>query len=318
LILLLFTASFSRDNFTYSTDSAVVQEILDSNGLYFGKVAYCTSIDSSNRINRLALPGRSLSRLPSSIGRLTHLKYLDLNHNVLDSLPESVSNLTELDTLVLHTNHLQHLPDSFGNLPKLTYLNIQSCNLTSLPNSFIMLGQLMFLYLGFNSLSFLPDSFGKLEQLRELELRNNYLSVLPVTIINITRLQSLDICTNLLYSLPQETSNWANWFAPGWQTCQLPYKTETNLNNMARPILEVYPIPCNKSSEIRILTNRASVIKLNVYNVQGRRLFKTELLKSAQHVQRIPLRSFHLSQGIYILQAIVDDAIYSKKIVYTK
>src|SRR5215469_7794404 len=82
----------------------------------------------------LILADNGLQGISEKLGRLRHLRTLDLGHNQLASLPESLGDLTELsDFLYLHDNRLTNLPSSIRRLERLRYLNISGNSISAFP-----------------------------------------------------------------------------------------------------------------------------------------------------------------------------------------
>lgn len=72
----------------------------------------------------LSFNGYQITEVPNSIGKLRHLRYLDLSHTLIMSLPESTSTLYNLQTLILENCcKLKALPAKLKNLTKLRHLN---------------------------------------------------------------------------------------------------------------------------------------------------------------------------------------------------
>ncbi|KAL5719097.1 hypothetical protein ACHQM5_011922 [Ranunculus cassubicifolius] len=86
-----------------------------------------------------------LEELPEAVGKLVHLRYLDLsgNENLLE-LPESICNLYNLQTLRLNRCYkLEKLPEKIGRLSNLRHLEIESTDaLHHLPQSIKRLSSL--------------------------------------------------------------------------------------------------------------------------------------------------------------------------------
>src|SRR5947207_3326629 len=81
-------------------------------------------LDSSNigvyveqdTVGALAIRFCELGDLPTSIGQLSNLQYLDSAGNRLTSLPDSIGKLARLKKLYLDKNRLASLPSTIGNL----------------------------------------------------------------------------------------------------------------------------------------------------------------------------------------------------------
>ncbi|KAL2920497.1 Disease resistance protein RGA2, partial [Bienertia sinuspersici] len=93
-------------------------------------------IANCQRLRALDLSGNNIKSLPSSIGELLHLRYLNLSRNrFLVVLPNSITKLCNLQTLKLTLCYrLEELPKDMGRLVKLKELDIQYCDkLTYMP-----------------------------------------------------------------------------------------------------------------------------------------------------------------------------------------
>ncbi|XP_043692880.1 putative disease resistance RPP13-like protein 1 [Telopea speciosissima] len=66
---------------------------------------------------------KSCRNLPDSIGKLKHLRFLDLSYSTIVRLPNSITSLYNLQTLVLiGCRFLRELPEGMGNLVNLRHL----------------------------------------------------------------------------------------------------------------------------------------------------------------------------------------------------
>ncbi|RZC18957.1 putative disease resistance protein At3g14460 isoform X2 [Glycine soja] len=141
---------------------------------------------------------RSLDSLPDSIGKLIHLRYLDLSHSSVETLPKSLCNLYNLQTLKFCScRKLTKLPSDMCNLVNLRHLEIQETPIKEMPRGMSKLNHLQhldFFVVGKHEENGIKE-LGALSNLRgQLELRN---------LENVS--QSLEICKSnkvALHALP--------------------------------------------------------------------------------------------------------------------
>ncbi|XP_034680626.1 putative disease resistance RPP13-like protein 1 isoform X2 [Vitis riparia] len=83
----------------------------------------------------LCLRDYRIVNLPHSIGKLQHLRYLDLSHTSIEKLPTSICTLYNLQTLILSwCMKLYELPSRIENLINLRYLDILGTPLREMPS----------------------------------------------------------------------------------------------------------------------------------------------------------------------------------------
>ncbi|XP_057741513.1 putative disease resistance protein At3g14460 [Arachis stenosperma] len=77
---------------------------------------------------------RKLDVLPDSIGKLIHLRYLNLSRTDVETLPESLCSLYNLQTLILYAcSKLTMLPKGMHKLVNLQHLDLRETSLKEMP-----------------------------------------------------------------------------------------------------------------------------------------------------------------------------------------
>ena len=83
----------------------------------------------------LSLNSLNIVKVPKCIGKLNHLRYLDLSHNIFKTLPNYITRLKNLQTLKLRRcRSLKKFPKNMRDLISLRHLeNDGCCDLTHMP-----------------------------------------------------------------------------------------------------------------------------------------------------------------------------------------
>ncbi|ESQ37257.1 hypothetical protein EUTSA_v100023810mg, partial [Eutrema salsugineum] len=164
-----------------------------------------SGIGSLKKLNFLDLSSNRLhGMVPDEIGSCSELQMIDLSNNSLEgSLPNPVSSLSGLQVLDVSSNRFSgKIPASLGRLMSLNKL-ILSKNLFSgsIPSSLGMCAGLQLLDLGSNELSGeIPSQLGDIENLEiALNLSSNRLTgKIPSKFSSLNKLSILDLSHNML------------------------------------------------------------------------------------------------------------------------
>ncbi|NXX49007.1 MFHA1 protein, partial [Tricholaema leucomelas] len=155
------------------------------------------------RLEELDLSFNRLRRLPEGLGRLRHLRALDVDHNLLPSFPAPLLELAALEELDCSGNrHLGSLPEGISALRRLKILWLSGTGLATLPEGLCQLSALESLMLDGNRLQALPAGFGNLQRLKMLNLSSNLLGEFPAAILSLPSLEELYLSRNQLTLLP--------------------------------------------------------------------------------------------------------------------
>ncbi|XP_075646703.1 putative disease resistance protein RGA1 [Castanea sativa] len=122
-------------------------------------------------LRALDLHALDITSIPNSIGKLIHLKYLDVSFNkYIETLPDSITTLLNLQVLKLYgCKGLKELPKKFRELVSLKHLYNDGCdNLSHMPCGLGQMTSLQTLQLFIVSTSSHTGGLGKLKELNNL------------------------------------------------------------------------------------------------------------------------------------------------------
>ena len=128
-----------------------------------------------------------LANLPSTLGRMTALRALELSQAALTEVPPSVASFINLQDLNFNSNEILVVPSFIGQLPRLRGLGVTTNLISSVPSSIGQLASMQHLHLQNNVISSVPPSFGRLTNLKELWLLNNTLTTIPASLLTAPR-----------------------------------------------------------------------------------------------------------------------------------
>eukprot|EP01080_Neovahlkampfia_damariscottae_P009563 gene9563-1766_t len=148
----------------------------------------------------LTLKHNKIEILDDLFASLSHLKFVDVSHNLIGQLPSIASK--QLVVLVLCHNKIKKI-HNFCNLEELQNLDLSHNLIKNLPNC-CALKSLKFLDISNNELETIEDSIFECSKISCLNISSNFIKELPSSIENLVRLKEFEFQANEIQKLPIE------------------------------------------------------------------------------------------------------------------
>lgn len=201
ILLFVFYCCGDNETRTYYTIEDANQspdkvKVLYMSGLKLGN--FPDDIRKYKNLEELSLPLCGINEIPSWIGKLKKLKYIDLLNNRISKIPIELYTLENLEYLSLYGNEIDSIDDRIRDLKKLKELDLSLTNLRELPYSFRELDHLEVLYFYYNGITTIPKEISSLKNLWKLDVHANPINKIPIEITQMQSLTELRIGNNIL------------------------------------------------------------------------------------------------------------------------
>jgi hypothetical protein len=141
--------------------------------------------------------------LPQKQEDIQKLTKLDLSYRSISKIPEHISCLTGLTELNLSYNYLIKLPKEFTKLKNLKVLDLGYNRFTEIPHGIFKLDQLEILNLEANMLKKVPSEIALLKELRDINFFANQITELPKEIVTLKKIARMNLAVNQIHKLPE-------------------------------------------------------------------------------------------------------------------
>jgi hypothetical protein len=142
-------------------------------------------------LTELNLSYNYLTKLPKEFTKLKNLKVLDLGYNRFAEIPHGIFKLDQLEILNLEANMLKKVPSEISHLKELRDINFFANQITELPKEIVTLKKIARMNLAVNQIHKLPESFETLTHIEVLELWLNKFDLIPKAISQLPKLHDL-------------------------------------------------------------------------------------------------------------------------------
>lgn len=281
-------------------------------------------VNDAGQVTHLNFLNNQLTgEIPSEIGNLTALQWLELSQNDLSGpIPSEVGNLTELTFFSVFANQLNgSLPAELGNLTKLDHLQLGANTFQGmLPPELGNLTALRFLFAFGNQFEGnIPATFGMLSALTNLDISNNpsMTGTLPIELTGLPLADFWFNGTGLCENLDPEFQSWlATITTLSTSGCTNVATEEEQPNRFA--LHQNYPNPFNPETQFFFDLPEATPASLIIYNAFGQEVdvvFDTQWT-AGSHTYR--WQPENLSSGAYFYRLEAGQHVAMGKLLYVK
>lgn len=170
------------------------------------KINLPAKLTDAEKIARLDLSFKNLTKIPPYINLLTGLKELNLSYNYLRALPKELGDLKKLRVLDLGYNHFTEIPRCTFNLELLEMLSLEANHIKNLPKEISHLKELLDLNVFANQITEIPEEIGALTKLVRLNMAVNQINRLPETFVKLENIAVLELWLNKFDLIPKVIS----------------------------------------------------------------------------------------------------------------
>lgn len=140
------------------------------------------SIARKQKVRKLNLSNKEITKLPEDIIKLTTVRSIDLSYNSLTEFPLELTKMPQIRSLLLFRNQIENIPPAIGQLRNLNLLDISFNKIETLPPEIGEMMNLQTLDIGYNKLKTLPLEFINLTSLKKLYLEKNPIEFPPAKV----------------------------------------------------------------------------------------------------------------------------------------
>lgn len=172
---------------------------LKNNQTYYDELE--EALKNPEKAEVLVMRNRKMVTLSAEIGKLSHLKILNIGNNELKDLPPEIGQLKELEELSVENNLLTSIPEEILKLNRLRKVNLNKNRLTHFP--WINPQSIEEIHVCANNIVTIPGEIRNMKQLKVIDLAENQLVQIPDDVIFPDSITKLDFFHNgLIHASP--------------------------------------------------------------------------------------------------------------------